>query len=78
MDWGPGHHAFFENPVTKQGYIVYHRWNNVVNGKKPPYRTACSDLPEFDKDGNIPPVKMTDELRQTESANANDVPMTGG
>lgn len=59
-DWGPGHHAFFQNPTTGQWYIVYHRWNNVVDGKKPPYRSVCIDLLEFDANGNILPVKMTD------------------
>jgi len=59
-DWGPGHHAFFQNPKTGQWYIVYHRWNNVVDGKKPPCRSVCIDLLEFDQNGNILPVKMTD------------------
>jgi len=59
-DWGPGHHAFFQNPGTGQWYIVYHRWNNVRDGQRPAWRSVCIDLVEFDKDGNILPIKMTD------------------
>jgi beta-xylosidase len=58
---GPGHHAFFENPATGQWYVVYHRWNGAKKtGKMPPARSVCIDLLEYDKNGDILPVKMTD------------------
>jgi beta-xylosidase len=56
---GPGHHAFFQNPGTGQWYIVYHRWNNVVNGQMPRARSVCIDKVQFAADGSIEPVVMT-------------------
>jgi beta-xylosidase len=57
---GPGHHAILENPDTGKSYIVYHRWNGAApTGKLPPSRSVAIDKLEYDKDGNIIPVKMT-------------------
>jgi len=60
QNWGPGHHAIFQDPRTEQWYIVYHRWNHVVDGIKPRSRSICIDPLNFDQDGNIQPVQMTD------------------
>lgn len=58
---GPGHHAFLQNPNTGQWYIAYHRWNNTHPGDRlPDSRMIAIDKVEFDKDGNIIPIKMTD------------------
>lgn len=56
----PGHHAFLQHPTTGEWYIVYHRWNGEGStGKRPPTRSVAVDKLEFDKNGNILPVKMT-------------------
>jgi beta-xylosidase len=58
---GPGHHAFLQNPSTGQWYIVYHRWNDAAKtGRNPDSRSVAIDNLEYDKDGNIVPVIMTD------------------
>jgi beta-xylosidase len=58
---GPGHHAFLQNPSTGQWYIAYHRWAGAgTAGKWPDHRSVCIDNLEYDKDGNILPVVMTD------------------
>ena len=57
---GPGHHAFLQNPDTGKWYIVYHRWNNAGStGKMPGSRSVAIDSLEYDKDGNIIPINMT-------------------
>lgn len=59
---GPGHHSIFCNPSTGRWYIVYHRWNGAIAaGKMPECRSVCIDRLEYDKSGNILPVKMTDD-----------------
>ncbi len=58
---GPGHHAFLENPSTGQTYIVYHRWDKAVSsGKMPEHRSVAIDKLEYDNNGKIKPVIMTD------------------
>ena len=56
----PGHHAFLQNPTTGNWYIAYHRWNGAGStGKLPASRDVAIDKIEYDKNGNILPVKMT-------------------
>ncbi len=56
----PGHHAFMQNPKTGDWYIAYHRWNDAAKtGKLPPSRSVAIDKLEYDKNGDILPVKMT-------------------
>jgi beta-xylosidase len=58
---GPGHHAFLQNPASGQWYIVYHRWEHAGDsGKWPPNRSVAIDKLEYDLNGNIIPIKMTD------------------
>jgi GH43 family beta-xylosidase len=58
---GPGHHSFVENPSTKEWFIIYHRWE--TSRKDPPYRGGrklAVEKVEYDKEGLILPIKMTD------------------
>lgn len=58
---GPGHHSFVRNPVTKDWFIVYHRWE--TSKKNGPYRGGrriAVEKVEYDEKGRILPVKMTD------------------
>lgn len=56
---GAGHHSVLRVPNTDAWYIVYHRRPiGETNGN---HRVVCIDRMEFDKDGNILPVKMTFE-----------------
>lgn len=57
---GPGHHAFVQNPSTGECYILYHRWDGAASGKWPATRSIALDRLEYDKNGNIMPVKMTE------------------
>jgi beta-xylosidase len=58
---GPGHHSFVEDPKTKEWFIVYHLWES---GKKEgPFRGGrkiAVEKIEYDAEGGIRPVKMTD------------------
>ena len=54
---GAGHHSVINIPGTDKYYIVYHR--RPLNETDRNARVVCIDLMEFDKDGNILPVKMT-------------------
>jgi beta-xylosidase len=57
---GPGHHAFLQNPTTGDWYIAYHRWNGAApTGRLPSTRSVAIDKLEYDKNGDILPVKMT-------------------
>jgi beta-xylosidase len=59
---GPGHHCFVQNPSTGKWYAIYHRWDRAkATGKMPPSRSVAIDLFEYDKNGNIKPITMTDE-----------------
>lgn len=59
--YGPGHHAFLQNPSTGDWYVAYHRWNNAGrSGKMPPSRSVCIDKLDYDQNGKILPIKMTD------------------
>jgi beta-xylosidase len=58
---GPGHHSFVENPKTKECFIVYHRWES--SKKDGPFRGGrkiAVEKIEYDAEGLIRPVRMTD------------------
>lgn len=56
---GAGHHSVIQNPETGDYYIVYHRRPlTETDGNS---RVTCIDRMEFDKNGYIKPVKITDE-----------------
>ncbi|WP_193213703.1 family 43 glycosylhydrolase [Luteolibacter marinus] len=58
---GPGHHSFVENPVTKQWFIVYHRWE--TSRKEPPMRGGrkiAVEKVDYDNEGLIRRIRMTD------------------
>lgn len=58
---GPGHHSFAKDPVNGQWYVIYHRWNNAAaSGKMPAVRSVSLDLVEYDANGIILPIVMTD------------------
>ncbi len=56
---GAGHHSVMYNKKKDQYYIVYHR--RPLGSNDGNNRVTCIDKLEFDKDGNILPVKMTFE-----------------
>lgn len=59
---GPGHHSIIVSP-SGQSYIVYHRWNDRRgNGPYEGGRSVCIDRLEYDADGSIRPVVMTDRV----------------
>ena len=58
---GPGHHSFVEHPETKEWFIIYHRWESEK--KEGPFRGGrkiAVEKIEYDVEGGIRPVKMTD------------------
>ncbi len=58
---GPGHHSFVENPVTGKWFIVYHRWETTVpEGPYKGKRQIAIEQIEYNRDGTIKPIKMTD------------------
>lgn len=58
---GPGHHSFAKDPSTGRWYIIYHRWNNAkLNNKMPDVRSVSIEAVEYDKNGIILPIVMTD------------------
>jgi beta-xylosidase len=54
---GAGHHSVIKIPGKDKYYIVYHR--RPLNQTDRNARVVCIDLMEFDSEGNILPVKMT-------------------
>jgi beta-xylosidase len=56
---GAGHHSVIHPPGTDNWYIVYHR--RPLNQTDRNARVVCIDLMEFDSEGNILPVKITDQ-----------------
>ena len=57
---GPGHHSFIKSDVSGQWYIVYHRWENQKgDGPYRGSRQVCIDKLEYDADGLIKPIVMT-------------------
>ena len=60
---GPGHHSFVENPVTRDWFIVYHRWE--TSKKAGPFsggRKIAVERIDYNPQGLIRPIKMTDGL----------------
>lgn len=59
---GPGHHSFIQSPLDGRWRIVYHRWENQTGDG--PYRGSrqiCIDAVEYDADGLIRPIAMTNQ-----------------
>lgn len=60
---GPGHHAFLDWPQTGAGMLVYHRWEHQSgDGPYQGLRQICADRFEYNSDGTIRPIQMTDEF----------------
>jgi beta-xylosidase len=58
---GPGHHSFFVAPGSRQWRIAYHRWENQHgDGPYRGSRQVCIELVEYDSEGLIRPIVMTD------------------
>ena len=58
---GPGHHSFIVNPLTGEWLIVYHRWDKETgDGPYSGSRQVCIDRVNYDADGLILPIVMTD------------------
>jgi beta-xylosidase len=59
---GPGHHSFVKDPRDDRWLIFYHRWENQTgNGPYRGSRQICIDRVEYDGEGLIRPVVMTDK-----------------
>lgn len=63
-----GHHSILNIPGTDEWYIIYHRFNTELYGdveglcnEAAGYREICIDRLYFDEDGNILPVKPTND-----------------
>ncbi|WP_419700490.1 glycoside hydrolase family 43 protein [Mucilaginibacter sp. NFX135] len=56
---GAGHHSVINVPGTDEWYVVYHR--RPLTETDANHRVMCIDKMYFDKDGNIQPVKITNE-----------------
>ena len=56
---GAGHHSVINVPGTDEWYIVYHR--RPLTETDANHRVMCIDKMYFDADGNIKPVKITNE-----------------
>ena len=56
---GAGHHSVLNIPGTDKWYIVYHR--RPLDQSDRNARVVCIDEMEFDSDGSIKPVKITNE-----------------
>jgi beta-xylosidase len=54
-----GHHSVLKVPGKEEYYIVYHR--RPLGDKHRDHRETCIDKMEFDAQGFIKPVKMTNE-----------------
>jgi len=56
---GAGHHSMINIPKTDDWYIVYHR--RPLGDHNGNHRVTCIDKIEFDENGHILPVKITNE-----------------
>lgn len=56
---GAGHHSVLNIPGTDEWYAVYHR--RPLTETSPHHRVTCIDKMEFDEEGKILPVKITDK-----------------
>jgi beta-xylosidase len=54
---GAGHHSVLNIPGADEWYVVYHR--RPLTETSPHHRVTCIDKMEFDEDGKILPVKIT-------------------
>ncbi|MCE5185582.1 MAG: family 43 glycosylhydrolase [Planctomycetaceae bacterium] len=58
---GPGHHCFVQKTASAQWLIFYHRWNNREgNGPFRGKRQIAAERVEYDGQGLIKPIRMTD------------------
>ena len=55
---GAGHHSVVCVPGTDEWYICYHR--RPIPSKGGNHRVTCIDRMEFDEDGDIKPIVMTE------------------
>jgi beta-xylosidase len=63
---GPGHHSFIRSPLTGEWLIVYHRWDQVPgDGPYRGSRQVCIDRIEYDAEGFLKPIRMTDAVVST-------------
>jgi beta-xylosidase len=61
---GPGHHSFIQDPATGGWLIVYHRWDQVTgDGPYRGSRKVCIDRSQYDAEGFILPVQMSDTVQ---------------
>jgi len=60
---GAGHHSVLNIPGTDEWYAVYHR--RPLTETSPHHRVTCIDKMEFDENGKILPVKITDRGVET-------------
>lgn len=56
---GAGHHSVINVPGTDEWYITYHR--RPLNEKDANHRVTCIERMQFDEQGKILPVKITNE-----------------
>ena len=56
---GAGHHSVIQVPKTDKYYIVYHR--RPLGETHANHRVTCIDIMEFDENGLIRPVKITNK-----------------
>lgn len=56
---GAGHHSVIQSPRDGQWYMIYHR--RPVGETDANYRVTCIDKMEFDNEGKIVPVRITNE-----------------
>jgi beta-xylosidase len=55
---GAGHHSVLQSPASGRWYIVYHR--RPLGEKDRNHRVVCIDELQFEADGKIRPVVITD------------------
>jgi len=58
---GPGHHSIVRNPRTDEWFIVYHRWERTDDGPYQGDRQIAVQRLEYNADGTLRPIAMTDE-----------------
>jgi beta-xylosidase len=56
---GAGHHSVIKSPNSDEWFIVYHR--RPLGDRNGNHRVTCIDKMEFDDNGQIKPVKITNE-----------------
>ena len=74
---GPGHHSFVKDPRDGKWVIVYHRWQSPYGGnpyKAPGGRSIAISPLRYDKNGDILPIEMNDDVPVLVDPNA--IPQT--